>query len=1041
MGTTRSPRARTRAALAVVGVILVAMVAVAVPPTAQASAERPARPAALLQASTAIPPAAPPLPVVETTANLNKLNEPVFVKGHDKGQSTLYDNGAGTKFSYWSFGDTAIKGTGQSDYQLGNTGTRLNDLNLSDNVTDLGSWVYDNRDSHGDPHEAFPVPPGYTPGFGVNEHRVWGGSIVADPANHRMLGIYHLVKHLGSGEQSVGYGLAVWTEASNAWAPVAITNPPDPTQPYLLWPSSTTSTLPVFNTGMLLKDGFLYAYGCYAADFRCNLARVSVTTTSAVADRAAWRFFTAGGGTGCPAGTWSADVTCAQPLPSDELDFFGNPGVPLGGGGAGMSVFWNPYLSNYMAVYSAPGSNDLLYRVAYTPEGPWSAPGLIAQGMQGAPTTTGSPSVNYAGYAHPELAEQNGKVQYVTYVRNLGFPSSEFDLVRVQFGTAPSSYQRKATAESYFADSGGTLRINAAGPTRLGPAASATPPSATLADDRGGVVYQRGTLRAGGSAVVELETQSSTSSSAVAGIVVRNSIVWAHNDLLTGAGVGYVTLGSSPGGGGVALRWDSDGDQDLDQQLPASPASVSGAVWLKLTRTIANQYTGAYSTAGATGPWTTVGSATLSNPGNVPAAQQDVGLLATGPDATTTNRAVFSGFEVRPGWVSTWGAAVQPVPSGGAYQSGLDNRTVRNIVHTSISGSRVRVRVSNLDTASGAVPLPVGAASVGLPSSPGSASLTASTVTPLTFDGGATTVTVPVGAEIYSDPVTITLPAGETLQDRDLAVSLYLSGPTGTPTWHRVSLQDTYVVGGNHALDAAGTAFTDPGNPNPKTPSWYYVSAVDVEDDQALGTVVPFGDSLTDGNPFLPGFRNWPEKLVDRLVAAPPVRLAVANGGIAGSTLAGGPPRLAADALARTGVRTVVVELGVNDFNTSSTPTAAQLVGYLRAITNQGRASGVRVLVGTITPTAWMSDNFPNTEPVRQAVNAYLRTSTEFDGVVDFDAAIRDDTVTPTDPADFSEIDEAFSAGANSVHVNEAGNVELAATVVLGTLYQPPRTR
>lgn len=565
---------------------------------------------------------APPLPAVETSAPWGVLSEPAVVANHDKGQSVLYDDGAGRRFSYWSFGDTYVDSATKANYVVGNTAARTTDLAMSDNIA---SWAYDNTDADGDPHEAFPLPPGYA----ASEYRVWGGSMAADPERQRIVAIYHIVD---SAHTSHGYGVAVWTEASDRFEVQPIVNPADPAKPYVLWPGGT----PGFNTGMLLDGDFLYAYGCYTA-FRCSLARVSVVDVAAVTDRAAWRFYTAAGGDGCGAATWSADVACARPLPSAEVSALGEPLAMLGGA-AGMSVAWNAYLGRFLATYTRPLGNDVLYAVAERPEGPWSAPGLIAQG-----TAAASGVINYAGYAHPEYAEQNGKVQYVTYFRDLPGPNAELRLLRVELSTATTAYQRYASCETYFAESG-TVRVNAVGPTALDATGAQPTSTETQPVDRHGVVYLPGAGQVGAVAVVRVESQSSWTSTAVGGLVARNSIPLAHNGIFTTSGQGYVALLVAPGGG-VTLRWDADGDQDLDTALPAMPNGVVPPVWLRLTRLGATTFEGAWSTTstdGTDGTWTVVGVATVPTA----AARQDVGMLAAGPDAASFNRPVFAGFRV-----------------------------------------------------------------------------------------------------------------------------------------------------------------------------------------------------------------------------------------------------------------------------------------------------------------------------------------------------------------------------------------------------------
>jgi lysophospholipase L1-like esterase len=1030
---------------ATIGCVVMATV-VAWVPGAEASPDRVVReaPAAVTTAVPEVPglaPAAPPLPMIETVASPGKLNEPTFIRSHDKGQSTLYDNGSGTKFSYWSFGDTLIDAPGATpDYGVGNTAAKVteNPLNLSDNI-DVSSWDYDNDGPANNnlPREAFPLPPGYTPGIEPGQYRVWGASVVADPANGRMIGIYHLIEGRAN---DAGYGVAIWSEETGLWEPMPIagTSPSS----YVIWAPAT----PTFNTGMIIKDGFLYTYGCYFSGHRCALARVSVTTPGAVYDRSAWQFFTAGNtDPACPANTWQPSATCAQPLPSEDLNFFGDPtGGHMSGGGAGMSVFWNDYLGMYMSMYSQPGGNGMFYRVAYRLEGPWSAAGLIGYGIEPAQ------GIDYAGYAHPEFAEQNGKVQYLTYTRALTtapFSPSEFDIMRVQFGTDPSTYQRKATVNTTFGDStntaNGTHRVASGGPTVIDTSGMQPTSVETLAKDRHGEIYQRSAVPTGGAAVVRLDQQSSANANAVAGLTMRNSIGLAH---ASGAfdtwGQGYATLGIS-GGNKLSLRVDSDGDQDLDTQVPATPITVSGQVWLKLARTGDKDYTGSYSTTSSVGPWTTVGTATVGTSGTQANVRQDVGLFAAGADPNSVNRAVFTGFQVLPGRLSTWGTSVFPTPNGSANAAGFNDQTIRNVVHTSMAGTgnTVRVRLSNVTSTDpnlqGQLPLQIDSAYVGLPPAGGTGvDLIPQTVTQLMFNGSPT-VTVPVGQSLYSDPVTINVPAGDSLQNRDLTVSIHAAAPTGRPTWHRVALRDTWVVSGNHASDASGSAFTAANN---KVQSWYFVSAVDVVNDDAHGTVAAFGDSDTDGNLFLASYGNWPNRLITTVVGVTPVRLAVVNPSTAGSTLATANTRFAAEVASLTGPRTVVVSLGLNDLITASPPSAAQLITYLRDLRNKARSNGARLLVATITPLGNNATTYPASEAIRRQVNDYLTASTEFDGVIDFESAVKD-------PNNRALIRSDLAAAPGSVHFNRQGNQVLADTVLppnsgnLGKLDQAPRTR
>ena len=112
-------------------------------------------------------------------------------------------------------------------------------------------------------------------------------------------------------------------------------------------------------------------------------------------------------------------------------------------------------------------------------------------------------------------------------------------------------------------------------------------------------------------------------------------------------------------------------------------------------------------------------------------------------------------------WVGTWATSpvVLPPPRDGAPQglgpaARIQDQTVRQIVHTSIGGSAVRVAVTNLF---GSQPLEIGAAHVALRVD--GASIDAETARPLQF-GGQPTVTIAAGSMVVSDAVELSVPLG-----------------------------------------------------------------------------------------------------------------------------------------------------------------------------------------------------------------------------------------------------------------------------------------
>jgi lysophospholipase L1-like esterase len=309
----------------------------------------------------------------------------------------------------------------------------------------------------------------------------------------------------------------------------------------------------------------------------------------------------------------------------------------------------------------------------------------------------------------------------------------------------------------------------------------------------------------------------------------------------------------------------------------------------------------------------------------------------------------------------------------------------------------------------------------------------------VTFSGQAGAV-IPPGAPLLSDP--IDLPVGE---QQDLVVTLYFPTITGPVTFHGQSRQTTYIGATDLTGAAGGTGFTI----RPDC-CWFFLSGVDVERRKSPGAVVVLGDSIGDGNKAtVNANKRWPDFLADRLIdTRSEVRTpGVLNASLAGNRLnhegtepgAGGFPgyhelgpnavaRLNEDVFAQTGVRTVVTHLGINDIWMSG-DSAESIIASLRQINQQVKQRGLTSLVATLTPYeghgaegVWT----PEKEATRQAVNAYLRGSTEFDGVLDFDQVLRD-------PAQPSRLLPAYDSG-DHIHPNDLGNKAMADAVNLRLL-------
>lgn len=375
------------------------------------------------------------------------------------------------------------------------------------------------------------------------------------------------------------------------------------------------------------------------------------------------------------------------------------------------------------------------------------------------------------------------------------------------------------------------------------------------------------------------------------------------------------------------------------------------------------------------------------------------------------------------GWVGSWAAAQAPA-GGGLAGKGFANQTVRMTVRTSVGGDETRIRLSN---AFGTQALTVGRATLALPVANDTPQIQPATLRELTFDGRQQ-VTVPKGGQVLSDPVAMPVSA---LQE--LTVSVFLPVATGPVTFQFNARETAYIGAGDQAAKAEYTVADSRGY-------WFFLSGVDVRTRRAAGAVSVIGDSLTASNGSTLGLhRRWTDYLAARFAAddgeADP---GILNQGLAGNALTHdgseiGFPELGVNGLARflrdgpgqTGVHTVLIELGVNDIQIYD-DSPERIIFGLRQLAAQARELGLRVLVCTIGPFQGFSSWTPGKENTRQAVNAYIRDSSLFDEVVDFDAVLRDPDAT-------GKLRAAFDSG-DHIHPNDAGNEALAKAVPLESL-------
>jgi lysophospholipase L1-like esterase len=337
-------------------------------------------------------------------------------------------------------------------------------------------------------------------------------------------------------------------------------------------------------------------------------------------------------------------------------------------------------------------------------------------------------------------------------------------------------------------------------------------------------------------------------------------------------------------------------------------------------------------------------------------------------------------------WVGTWSAAQQPIePLALPPSPGLGGSTLRQVIHVSIGGTRIRLRFSNLF---GKQPLALTGAHIA--SSRGGSAIDPATDRPVTFYGGDS-VLVAAGGTATSDPLDF-----DVAPLADLAVTVHVVAAPASLTGHAASHATSYLESGD-----AVTARTMTGAA--ETEHWYLLEGLDVAASDSAAAVVCLGNSITDGSHSATNANErWPDGLARHLQGDSRTRrVAVLNAGIGGNmVLEGGRgptaiERFDRDVLEQSGVRWLIILEGVNDIGGARRPgepaaVANRLIAALGRLAERAHAHGLKVYGGTITPFGGSLDDSPEREAARQSVNRWIRTGGAFDAVIDFDAAIRD---------------------------------------------------
>jgi lysophospholipase L1-like esterase len=385
-------------------------------------------------------------------------------------------------------------------------------------------------------------------------------------------------------------------------------------------------------------------------------------------------------------------------------------------------------------------------------------------------------------------------------------------------------------------------------------------------------------------------------------------------------------------------------------------------------------------------------------------------------------------------WVQTWGAA--PLPPWAAFGSfpaapSFNNQTIRQTIRVSLGGERIRVRFTN---EYGAKPLAIGAAVVALSDEKGN--IQPGTARRVLFSGQPGTL-IPAAAPLLSDPVDLSVKPLSSL-----SISIYLPEDTGQCTCHQIGVQNAFVSGSGD--------FTDkPFTPAQTLQLRAFISGVEVESRRTAQAVVVLGDSISDGfGATVDANHRWPDLLANRLEARKAGTWGVVNMAISGNRVLSdgmaGQSALARfdrDVLSTPGAKVVVLFEGLNDVGISYANvqgpmaehfralaplrkvTAESMIAAYRQLIGRAHAKGLKIIGTTLTPYEGAAYFSPEGEAVRQSINIWIRTSHEMDGVIDFDAVIRD----PDRP---SRIRGGFDMG-DHLHASDAGYAAMAAAVDL----------
>lgn len=341
------------------------------------------------------------------------------------------------------------------------------------------------------------------------------------------------------------------------------------------------------------------------------------------------------------------------------------------------------------------------------------------------------------------------------------------------------------------------------------------------------------------------------------------------------------------------------------------------------------------------------------------------------------------GLQAQTKWTATWATAIEaPLAESDMPKTSMTNSTLRQVIHVSIGGDKLRMQLSNEKSQQ-----PVEIKSVYIADTDGGKAIDQKTAKYLTFNGSRS-ATIEPGKAVYTDVAQYKL---KPLQRLSVTIS-YGNTPVKATT-HRGSRTTSYLAQGEVAPKADFAEVE-------KFEHWYSIAALEVEAPASTRCIACLGNSITDGRGTTTDAQNrWTDVLAEQLGG----KVAVINLGIGGNCVIRGglsapaSERFDRDILAQQGVTDLIIFEGVNDLSgikDDGAETVRWLKKFYRLFAKKAKEKGMRVYGGTIMPFKNSFAYSETHEKARQEVNQWIRTAPDYDGVIDFDKA----TADPKDP-------------------------------------------